>query len=98
MQTSAPSDVFATADGHVLTHIVGDALFKRWARLMGEEERWVSDPLYATDQSRGDHSAAILERMRAWCATRTTARGASRSSSAAGLPAGPVLTPAAGAR
>ena len=28
VQTSAPSDVFATADGHVLTHTVGDALFQ----------------------------------------------------------------------
>ncbi len=96
VQTSAPSDVFATADGHVLTHTVGDALFRRWARLMGEEQRWVSDPLYATDQSRGDHSAAILERMRAWCATRTTAEALAQLT-AAGLPAGPVLTPAAGA-
>ena len=92
VQTSAPSDVFATRDGHVLTHTVGDALFKRWARLMGEEERWVSDPRYATDQSRGDHSAEILTRMRAWCAERSTAAALAQLT-AAGLPAGPVLTP-----
>ena len=52
----------------------------------------MSDPLYATDQSRGDHSAAILERMRAWCATRTTAEALAQLT-AAGLPAGPVLSP-----
>jgi crotonobetainyl-CoA:carnitine CoA-transferase CaiB-like acyl-CoA transferase len=92
VQTSAPSDVFATTDGHVLTHTVGDALFKRWARLMGEERRWVSDPLFASDQSRGDHSEAILARMRAWCATRSTAEAVAQLN-AAGLPAGPVLTP-----
>jgi crotonobetainyl-CoA:carnitine CoA-transferase CaiB-like acyl-CoA transferase len=92
VQTSAPSDVFATTDGHVLTHVVGNALFKRWAQLMGEEHRWMCDPLFATDQSRGDHSEPILERMRAWCATRTTAQVVAQLT-AAGLPAGPVLTP-----
>ncbi|HEY2808238.1 MAG TPA: CoA transferase [Steroidobacteraceae bacterium] len=92
VQTSAPSDVFATRDGHVLTHTVGDALFKRWARLVGEEQRWISDPRYATDQSRGDHSADILTRMRAWCAERSSAEALAELT-AAGLPAGPVLTP-----
>ena len=39
VQTSAPSDVFATKDGHILTHVVGNGLFRRWARLMGDEEQ-----------------------------------------------------------
>ena len=42
VQTSAPSDVFATRDGHVLTHCVGDGLFRRWARLMGDADRWLT--------------------------------------------------------
>ncbi len=92
VQTSAPSDVFATKDGHVLTHVVGNGLFRRWARLMGQEERWVSDPLYATDQSRGDHSEKILERMRSWCAQRSTV-DAVAALEEAGIPAGPVYTP-----
>ncbi len=92
VQTSAPSDVFATADGHILTHIVGNGLFRRWARLMGDEDRWVRDPLYATDQSRGDHSERILERMRAWCAGRTTAQAVADLEKA-GIPAGPVYKP-----
>ena len=92
VQTSAPSDVFATQDGHLLTHVVGNGLFRRWARLMGEEERWMSDPLYATDQSRGDHSSKILERMRGWCAQRTT-DDAVATLERAGIPAGPVYTP-----
>jgi len=92
VQTSAPSDVFATRDGHVLTHVVGNALFRRWSRLMGEEERWSADPLYASDQSRADHAAPILERMRRWCAERTTA-DAIATLEDAGIPAGPVLTP-----
>ena len=92
VQTSAPSDVFATRDGHVLTHVVGNGLFKRWARLMGDPERWLEDPLYQTDQSRGDHSEKILERMAAWCAERTTAEALAELESA-GLPAGPVYSP-----
>ena len=92
VQTSAPSDVFATRDGHVLTHCVGNGLFKRWARLMGDPERWLSDPRFQADQSRADHSAEILARMREWCAQRTTAEALAELD-AAGLPAGPVYTP-----
>ena len=92
VQTSAPSDVFATRDGHILIHVVGNGLFRRWAKLMGEETRWTNDPLYGTDQSRADHSGAILERMTRWCASHTTAQ-ALEALEAAGLPAGPVYTP-----
>ncbi|MFO1406932.1 MAG: CoA transferase [Steroidobacteraceae bacterium] len=92
VQTSAPSDVFATRDGHVLTHVVGNGLFRRWARLMGDESRWTGDPRWQSDASRGEHSAEILARMREWCATRTTAEAIAELE-AAGLPAGPVYTP-----
>ncbi len=92
VQTSAPSDVFATRDGHILTHVVGNGLFKRWARLMGDEERWTKDPRFGSDQSRGDHSAEILARMREWCAERTTAE-ALATLDRSGIPAGPVYTP-----
>jgi crotonobetainyl-CoA:carnitine CoA-transferase CaiB-like acyl-CoA transferase len=92
VQTSAPSDVFVTRDGHLLTHVVGGRLFKRWAQLMGDEARWLNDPRYATDQSRADHSGPILECMRAWCSARTTAE-AVQALEGAGIPAGPVLSP-----
>ena len=91
VQTSAPSDVFATRDGHVLTHVVGNGLFHRWARLMGDAGRWTDDPRYASDASRGEHSGEILARMREWSAARTNDE-ALRELAAAGLPAGPVHT------
>ena len=91
VQTSAPSDVFATRDGHILTHTVGNGLFRRWAKLMGDADRWINDPRLQSDQSRGDHSADILARMREWCAERTTAE-ALHELQAAGLPSGPVQT------
>jgi crotonobetainyl-CoA:carnitine CoA-transferase CaiB-like acyl-CoA transferase len=92
VQTSAPSAVFPTRDGHLLTHVVGNGLFRRWAKLMGDEARWAGDELYRTDASRGAHSEAILERMADWCAARTTAE-ALAALDGAGLPAGPIHTP-----
>lgn len=92
VQTSAPSDVFATRDGHVLVHVVGNGLFRRWATLMGDSPRWLQDPLYASDAARGDHSERIIERMRQWCAERTSAEAIAELEQA-GLPAGEVYTP-----
>ncbi|HEX5650260.1 MAG TPA: CoA transferase [Steroidobacteraceae bacterium] len=91
VQTSAPSDVFATRDGHVLVHTVGNGLFRRWARLMGDADRWIADPHFQSDQSRGDHSAEILARTRAWCAERSNEQALAELE-AAGLPCGPVHT------
>jgi crotonobetainyl-CoA:carnitine CoA-transferase CaiB-like acyl-CoA transferase len=91
VQTSAPSDVFATRDGHVLMHVVGNGLFRRWARLVGDESRWVDDPQFHSDQSRADHADAILARTREWCAARTTDEVIAECERA-GLPAGPVKT------
>jgi crotonobetainyl-CoA:carnitine CoA-transferase CaiB-like acyl-CoA transferase len=92
VQTSAPSDVFATRDGDVLVHVVGNGLFRRWARLMGDERRWLDDPLFQSDQSRADHCEPILARMREWCAERTTAQALTELERG-GVPAGPVQTP-----
>ncbi len=84
--------VFPTRDGHILTHVVGNGLFRRWAKLMGDEARWTGPELYRSDASRGAHSEAILERMADWCGARTTAE-ALDALDAAGLPAGPIYTP-----
>jgi crotonobetainyl-CoA:carnitine CoA-transferase CaiB-like acyl-CoA transferase len=93
VQTSAPSDIYKTKDGHILTHTVGNALFARWARMIGEEDKWVNDPRFRSDQLRGDHGTVIGDRMAQWCAERTTAE-AIAACEEFGVPAGPVLTPA----
>lgn len=49
-QTSAPSDTFQTKDGWILVQVVGNPLFERWARLMGED-LWRTNPKYSTDES-----------------------------------------------
>ncbi|MFQ5380475.1 MAG: CaiB/BaiF CoA transferase family protein [Dehalococcoidia bacterium] len=89
-QTSAPSDAFRTKDGWVLVSVVGNPLFARWARLMGEDH-WLTDPRFASDQARGDHSIILSERMQRWTAERTTADVLAELD-AARIPCGEVLT------
>ena len=92
-QTSAPSDAFKTRDGWILVQVVGNPLFERWAKLMGEPH-WLEDPRYATDEARGDNALDISQRMSAWTAERTTEQ-AMAELEAARVPCGEVLTPAA---
>ncbi len=89
-QTSAPADTFPTRDGWVLVQSVGQPLFERWARLMGEP-KWLEDARFQSDISRGDHGAIISERLAAWCAERST-REVLEAMEQAGIPAGPVLS------
>ena len=91
-QTAAPSDCFRTQDGWLLVQVVGNPLFERWAKLMGEPH-WLTDPRYATDEARGDNAADISARMSEWTAERTTAE-AIAALEAARVPCGEVLTPA----
>ena len=89
VQTSAPSDVFATRDGHVLTHVVGNGLFRRCAELLGRSD-WLERPEFESDQGRGDARDELCTAMAAWCAERDTAT-ALEALQAAGIPSGPVL-------
>jgi crotonobetainyl-CoA:carnitine CoA-transferase CaiB-like acyl-CoA transferase len=90
-QTSAPVDIFRTKDGWILTQVIGQPLFKRWARLMGEEH-WLTDARFKDDISRGNNGAVVSERMSRWCAEHTTAE-ALEILGRAQIPAGPVLKP-----
>ncbi len=91
-QTSAPSDAFRTQDGWILVQVVGNPLFERWARLMGEPH-WLIDPRYASDEARGDNAIDISKRMAVWTAERTTAQAIAELD-AARVPCGEVLRPA----
>ena len=61
-QTSPPSDLFRTKDGWIIAYAIGNPMFRRWARLMGEEH-WLTDPRFKDDQGRGDHGDIISKRM-----------------------------------
>ena len=90
-QTSAPTDAFQTRDGWILTQVVGDPLFRRWVKLIGED-RWLEDARFATDAARGDHRDVVCERMAAWTGERTSAECLEQLQ-AANIPGAPVLSP-----
>jgi crotonobetainyl-CoA:carnitine CoA-transferase CaiB-like acyl-CoA transferase len=69
---AAPSDIYRCRDGWIVTTVIGAPMFRRWARMIGEEH-WLSDPRFADDQARADHAEIIGKRMSAWCAARSCA-------------------------
>jgi crotonobetainyl-CoA:carnitine CoA-transferase CaiB-like acyl-CoA transferase len=88
---NGPTDTFRTADGWIVTQVVGDNIFKRWTTLI-DEPAWLEDPRFATDELRGDNGAILSERMARWCAERSCA-AALEELGRGGIPAGPVLSP-----
>jgi crotonobetainyl-CoA:carnitine CoA-transferase CaiB-like acyl-CoA transferase len=90
-QSSCPADVVKTRDGWIMLQCVGQPLYRRWAKLMGEES-WLTDPRFATDESRAEHGAILSERTSRWAAALTTDE-ALAILSAAKIPGAPVLSP-----
>src|SRR5216110_1547909 len=69
---AAPADIFRCRDGWIVTTVIGPAMFRRWCRMVGEEQ-WLADPRLADDQSRADHGETVSARMRQWCEKRSCA-------------------------
>ena len=88
---AGPVDIFKAKDGWIMVQCIGQPLFKRWAKLMGEDH-WLTDPRFKDDLARGDNGEVLSERMGKWCAERTVA-AALDELDAARIPAGPVYTP-----
>lgn len=89
--SSGPTDIFRTRDGWIVTQIVGNGIFARWAQLLGRPEL-IADPLYASDILRGDNGAELSAIMQRWCIERTSAEAIAEMG-AARVPAAPVLRP-----
>ncbi|MFM9865832.1 MAG: CoA transferase, partial [Micropepsaceae bacterium] len=90
-QTAGPSDILRCKDGWITVLINGNPLFKRWAKMIGEESL-LTDPRFATDEGRGDNGEQLSERAARWCAARTVAEALTELERAK-VPAGPVLAP-----
>jgi len=90
-QSSCPADTVRTRDGWIMLQCLGQAIYKRWARLMGEEH-WLTDPRFRTDELRAEHGEILSERTARWAAERTTAQ-ALEQLAAARIPGAPVLSP-----
>lgn len=99
-QTSAPVDVFEVTDGFILLAVTGNPLYRRWAKLMladhataeAGDPDWLTDPRFATDESRGIHRDILSERMARWCRPRDTDTVVNTLGEAM-IPAAPVLSP-----
>ena len=67
---SAPSDAFKTLTGWLLIQTIGQAMFERVCDLIGAPGM-KTDPRFADDEMRGNHSLEISRAIGDWCATRT---------------------------
>ena len=90
-QTSAPSDIFRTKDGWFIGYAIGNPMFARWVKVLGEEG-WLTDPRFADDEARGNHGELISKRVAAWAAERTTAEVLTELERAK-IPAAPLYSP-----
>lgn len=89
--TAGPSDAFKCRDGWIFAMTLGQPLFARWAKLMGEDI-WLTDPRFKDDLQRGNNGEVLSERMQAWCDNKTVAE-ALEALAAARIPAGPIYSP-----
>jgi crotonobetainyl-CoA:carnitine CoA-transferase CaiB-like acyl-CoA transferase len=90
-QSSAPADIFRTADGWILVQVIGNPLFARVARLIGADE-WLSDPALSSDEARAARGELISARVAVWCAARSSADALAELDRAR-IPSGPVYSP-----
>lgn len=69
---AGPSDLFQARDGWLMIQIIGDAMFARWAKMMGREDL-LSDARFADDSSRGEHGEELSAITALWCSDRSVA-------------------------
>lgn len=89
--TAGPSDTFKCKDGWIYAMTIGQPLFVRWCKLMGDESL-ARDPRFKDDLARGDHGEALSAIMQKWCDQRSVAEALTELE-ANRIPAGPVLSP-----
>ena len=89
--TAGPSDTFKCKDGWIYAMTIGQPLFVRWCRLMGDESL-AGDVRFKDDLARGDNGEALSAIMQKCCDSRTVADSLA-ALEANRIPAGPVYTP-----
>ena len=89
--TAGPSDSYKCKDGWIYAMTIGQPLFVRWCKLMGDGGL-AQDPRFKDDLARGDNGEALSAIMQKWCDARTV-KEALAELEANRIPAGPVYTP-----
>jgi crotonobetainyl-CoA:carnitine CoA-transferase CaiB-like acyl-CoA transferase len=84
-------DTFACGDGHFVVQAIRPQHFTALAEVIGRPE-WNDDPRFATGHDWIAHAGEVREAVEAWAAGRSRAEAVA-ALSAAGLAAGPCLTP-----
>ncbi len=87
----APSDIFKAQDGWLIVQVIGEVMFKRWARLVGHPE-FTEDVRFRDDKARGEQGEYLCSVMAQWCAGRTRKECLADLENAR-IPAGPVYSP-----
>jgi crotonobetainyl-CoA:carnitine CoA-transferase CaiB-like acyl-CoA transferase len=87
----APSDAYQTRDGWILVPTIGDAMFRRWTRLV-EREDLLDDPCCRDDGTRAANRELIGQIMSKWCEARTRDEAVAALEKAR-IPCGPVYGP-----
>ena len=85
---SAPSDCYPVKDGWIVVAVIGGAMFRRWARLVGREDL-LQDARFQDDLSRGDQYETIAGIMTNWTSPRTSAEAIAALEEAR-IPSGPA--------
>ncbi len=85
---AGPVDIVKTKDGWIIVQVLGDPLFKRWAKLVGAEE-YLEDERFSSDIKRGENSQALSDKTQEW-SKNLTSEVALKLLSEAMVPAGPV--------
>ncbi|MFF9479494.1 CaiB/BaiF CoA transferase family protein [Streptomyces sp. NPDC014733] len=85
---STPFDTYRTADGLVAIAVASDAVFARFATLVGRPDL-PSDPRFADDTARSRHVEQVREITEEW-STGVTTEQALALARAAGVPAAPM--------
>jgi len=86
---SAPFGTFATKDAPIAVGVANDALFVRFATVLGHPE-WADDPRFSDDARRGRNRHALQAAIEESLAGLTREEALS-ALGAAGIPCGPVL-------
>lgn len=84
----APSDTFRVRDGWIIMQVIGNPMFRRWARMVGREDL-IDDPRCKDDITRASHADMINEVMSRWCGQRTREEAIAELESFR-VPCGPV--------
>lgn len=89
--TAAPSDVVRAADGWLLVHSIGEAMFARFCRLIGRPELQ-HEARFASDEARARHGVEISTLLADWARARPLAQALHELADAK-IAAAPVLSP-----